>query len=498
MILDNETLQKFYNLREKRKQEILSSSDCLKISGTAYFVSADGDDSADGLTEKTAWRTLERVSNEEFKAGDGVFFRRGDTFRGVVWTKSGVSYGAYGTGDKPKFFGWDKNLADEKLWEEFDSEHHIWKLTDKILDPGTLVFDDDRLHSIKLIPSYIHGRFVCREDETRLFDMRQEMVRDLDIYWHYEGSFTTAPSKGEVYPVPDLDLDSFGELYLRSDKGNPGSVFSSIEAVTRRPMFGVAREDVKIDNVCIKYVGMHGISGGGRCVSGLHVTNCEIGWIGGTIQHYLGTDPNFPEGKRGTVTRYGNAVEIYGGCDDYEVSNCYIYQSYDAGVTHQISTEGEKHTLTNIVYNDNLIEDCVYGIEYFLNMTEGDTESYMDNVQMCRNIIWNSSYGWGQQRHNTNTGAHIKGWSYENKASNFYIKDNIFGPSGFRMLHLVAKEEESCPKMSGNTYIQNSGGMIGQFGANKISEPDILIFDESAEEKIKNVFGDKDAKVYTI
>jgi len=66
------------------------------------------------------------------------------------------------------------------------------------------------------------------------------------------------------------------------------------------------------------------------------------------------------------------------------------------------------------------------------------------------------------------------------------------------MLHLVAKKAESCPQMHDNTYIQHLGGMIGQYGAKEVKEPEIEIFDESAEDKILNVFGDRNAKVYYI
>jgi len=40
--------------------------------------------------------------------------------------------------------------------------------------------------------------------------------------------------------------------------------------------------------------------------------------------------------------------------------------------------------------------------------------------------------------------------------------------------------------------------MIGQYGGNEYAEPEILIFDEKVEEKIKEVFGDKNAKVYAL
>ena len=251
MTATTEYLSRIEALSEARIQEIRSLPDKLIIRGTAYYVSCDGDDTNDGRTPDTAWKTLARVSSAALMEGDGVLFRRGDLFRGKVITSAGVSYGAYGEGDKPKFYGWDRSLDDPALWTLTDAEHHIWKWEEKILDPGTLVFNHGEAHSVKLIPSYIEGRFVCRNDESKLFDMKEEMVRDLDIYWHFEDTLTTVPSKGQDFPIPVVNEESLGDLYLRCDKGNPAEVFHSIEAATKRPMFVVgARPNVRIDNLC--------------------------------------------------------------------------------------------------------------------------------------------------------------------------------------------------------------------------------------------------------
>ena len=484
-------------LTTKRKNEILNAPDQMTITGVTYYVSNSGCDEQDGLSPETAWQTLSKVSSAELNKGDGVLFRRGDIFRGFVMTHSGVTYAAYGEGEKPKFYGWDRSLADPALWILVDEAHHIWKWNEPILDCGTLVFNDGEAHCRKLIPSYRDGRFVCREDETRPFDMAQEMTRDLDIFCRYDARLSTTPTKGEDFPIPALDGDSLGDLYLRCDRGNPAEVFQSIEALPRRHMFRVAsNSNVTIDNLCLKYIGTHAISAGGGCVRGLHVSNCEIGWVGGAIQHYSGTDPNYPQGRRGSVTRFGNGVEIYGGCEDYIVRDCYIYQIYDAGVTHQVTTRGKKIKMTNIRYWNNLIEHCVYSIEYFLEKTEGDTESYINDCEMSGNILRFSGYGWGQQRHNTYTPAHIKGWSYENTARNYTVHDNIFDRAAYRMVHLVAKEAESCPVMYNNTYIQKYGHTLGQYGANGVEEPYNIAFDERVDERIKNVFKDTDAKIY--
>lgn len=489
---------------EKRRRAILRTTDELDVQGQRYYVSAEGDDANDGRSPEAAWKSLKRANEAELLPGDGVLFRRGDVFRGQLHTKSGVSYGAYGSGEKPRLYAWDWNLADPSLWELWDESHSIWHCRKKTLDAGTLVFNDGERWCRKLIPSYLGGRFVCRNAPDVEFDMRREMTQNLDLFCRYDDVLSTETTRGENFPIPKLGPNSFGDLYLRCDEGNPGEVFHSIELLAKRHLVIVrGNENVRIDNLCLRYTGEHAVTAGGLCVKGLHVTNCEIGWIGGSIQHYDGTDPNYPQGGRGTVTRYGNGVEIYGGCDDYEVSNCWIYQTYDAGITHQVSTWGRAdYRMQRILYKDNLIENCVYSIEYFLEKNGSDKDapdnSRMSDVEICGNILRFSGYGWGNQRHNTDTPAHIKGWSYENTADSFRIHDNLFDRAGKRMLHLVTLKKDSLPVLERNVYVQVIGETLGQYGANEQTEPPILPFDENADQTIQNIFHDQGASVYGV
>ncbi len=486
-------------LSDKRKSEILNAKDSVHISGTTYYVSADGNDDNDGLTPTTAFRSTKKVSSVDLKSGDGVCFRRGDVFRGTVVTKQGVTYFAFGEGAKPRLYGYDYNLADKNLWELVDKKANIYKLKEKTPDCGTLVFNDDERCSNKLIPSYDGQKFVCRNEWGKPFVKENEMQNDLDIYWEYTGDdYITIETKGEDFPIPNIRDDSYGDLYLKCDKGNPGEVFSSIEAVPRRSGFKVETNGVTIDNICIKYFGFHGVAGYGYSIDDLTVSNCEIGWIGGSIQHYLGNDLNFPNGRHGEITRLGNGVEIYGGAKNYVVKNNYIYQIYDAGATHQIITDGKKFVYDGVLYKDNLFEKCTYSIEYFIKMTDGDTESYMNNVVMTGNILRFSGYGWGRQRHNKNTPAHIKGWSFQNFAHNYSITNNVFDRSTHRLLHLVALKDEYCPTLDGNIFIQRAGGMLGQYGGNEVVEPKIEFYDEYLKSKINDVFKDKNAKIFVV
>jgi hypothetical protein len=131
-------------------------------------------------------------------------------------------------------------------------------------------------------------------------------------------------------------------------------------------------------------------------------------------------------------------------------------------------------------------------------MTCGDRESEMRNVKMSGNILREAGYGWGQQRHNKHTPAHIKGWSFTNRAFDYSIFNNVFDRSAYRMLHLVAEKDEYCPIMRNNVYVQHLGGMLGQYGGNEAAEPHIIMFDERVEDSISNVLKDEGAEIYVL
>lgn len=85
---------------------------------TDYFVSATGNDSNNGTSQTTPWKSLSKVqsvcNNGTIKAGDNILFKRGEVFTGSVlmasiWGYSAnsgtaakpITFGAYGSGAKP-------------------------------------------------------------------------------------------------------------------------------------------------------------------------------------------------------------------------------------------------------------------------------------------------------------------------------------------------------------------------------------------------------------
>ncbi|WP_224490084.1 immunoglobulin-like domain-containing protein [Robertkochia flava] len=51
---------------------------------TTYYIASEGDDTADGLTPATAWATINKLNNVNFKPGDSILFKSGDIFNGQL------------------------------------------------------------------------------------------------------------------------------------------------------------------------------------------------------------------------------------------------------------------------------------------------------------------------------------------------------------------------------------------------------------------------------
>ncbi|MEU4223445.1 carboxypeptidase regulatory-like domain-containing protein [Nonomuraea sp. NPDC026600] len=80
--------------------------------GTTYYVDASGgDDTASGLDEAHAWRSLGKVNATTFGPGDRVLLRAGQRWSGQLWPKGSGESGApitidrYGAGGKPRVDG---------------------------------------------------------------------------------------------------------------------------------------------------------------------------------------------------------------------------------------------------------------------------------------------------------------------------------------------------------------------------------------------------------
>ncbi len=85
---------------------LLPGTASAAVAARTLYVSATGNDAADGLSAATAWRSVDRVTREVLAPGDRALFQGGATFTGMLYLDAAdagdasrpVIIGSYGTG----------------------------------------------------------------------------------------------------------------------------------------------------------------------------------------------------------------------------------------------------------------------------------------------------------------------------------------------------------------------------------------------------------------
>ncbi len=390
---------------DDKLKQITNNPDTLKPQdgGKYIYVSNSGADKLGyGFTEDMPFENIAYASLVA-KPGDVILLRRGDFWRTQVIIKEGVSYGAYGEGNKPTIYGSTRDVSTQD-WEEV--RENVYKTqsgTGK--DVGLIVFN--------------HGK-AC--GSKKRWD--EELKKDYDFYC------------------------SGGYIYLYYSNGNPKNIFDSIEVCPTQQIIKM-NSNATIQNWRVMYGGSHGISMNNA--KNITIDGCIIGYIGGGFQSNSGFSQ---------YTRYGNGIEVWGECDGYTVKNCHIFQCYDTGITFQLtSTQENNYYQKNILFENNLLEYNNYNIEYFLQVSNR-TDSKMENVLIQDNILRYGGFGWGfYSRPDREYGTNVMSFPIT-KIENFVYKNNIFDRGSCLLIMLIADKNGKFPEFIGNTYAQTKNKAI--------------------------------------
>jgi len=114
--------------------------------GTTYYVdNVNGNDSANGTSTGTPWKTLTKVNATTFAPGDKILFKSGGSWQGQLWPKgSGVNgspivIDMYGTGNKPLITG-----VTSELQTVFLKNQEYWEISNlEITNPSSEPFTRD-------------------------------------------------------------------------------------------------------------------------------------------------------------------------------------------------------------------------------------------------------------------------------------------------------------------------------------------------------------------
>lgn len=501
---------------EAKKQAILNSETSVTYTGTAYYVSNGGDDKNSGTSPEQAWATTNRVNAAKYdgtlKRGDAVFFERGGLFRGWIDCAVGVTYSAYGTGEKPKIYGSSEDGSGAEKWTLWYDQNgvKIWKYYRDMTEVGNIVFDDGDSYATRIYSYYNGESWVLSGADQRPFDVSENLRDDLTFYSTYDLSRAeferyAADMGGTVWA--DM-IHKAGPLYLRCDAGNPGEIYQEIEfhqmPEDMNGYIGLVTTagDNVIDNLSIKYCVVNGIAIYGSDNENSDnnnnvIQNCEIAWTGGT-QHDL--------------NQSGGIVEVCGEnivCKtDYNVfRNNYMYQSAACGIVFEfVGNEWLPGTCaTGNRIEGNVIERIMVPFLFWDNVSgnlDGDLKDHIffQDITVRDNYAMYTYYGWsGDLRFtspsNTNyafgeTFAFAFGFGGEHvRAKDITVSNNVFYLSnGESLIHMG---DISGTTFSGNTYVQGDNRKI--IARNLLTQ---RLTVEEIKAGIAEILGDTTAKVF--
>ena len=264
--------------------------------GETRYLSAVGDDAADGRTPETAWRTLGRMSRG-LPSGGTARLRCGDVFYGTLKPCAGpdadhpTTVTSYGEGPRPVLSGLKILKNDPSLWTS--SIHDRWS------------FD---LRN----PSNFTG--VASAEGTPGFLLVDGEVKP----WF---KFCSADLNG------DWDFtESDGRLIVHLVE-NPAVAAKDIRVAVKVNAL-IFSSNTQISNIAVRATGAHGMYGGwGKKAVCEHVriSDCEFENIGGSELGVIS----------GLRMRYGNGVEFGSNCRDAVVERCSFRNIYDVAMTMQ-------------------------------------------------------------------------------------------------------------------------------------------------------------------
>lgn len=529
-VLNTEEGKRIAEEAKARKAEILNSETKIVKSdtfvqgetytGTAYYVSNQGNDSANGKSPETAWATIDRLSSVRFKYGDAIFFERGGTWRKVqmpdsVRSTEGLTLSAYGEGEKPKLWGSPENGTGAEKWTlhyEGPNGEKIWKFYHEMTDCSVIVLNGKEM--IKRDLAYWDGsKYLCIEDFSVPYSMEKQM-KDMELF--VELPYTQSPMKdndetnsdylGRSFEVDKNGNPLTGPLYVRCDKGNPGELYKEIEFITAYKAFDGMANDTTLDNLCFGYSTYTITSGYYDGVSSDHVMiqNCESGWNGGALK-WFGANQN--AAGFGHVEMSGGGFNVNGSYET--VQNCYIHHAFQEGIALETFI-GDKGPCTGNTIRDNVIEYCLFGIGTANWETETNTAHILKDICIENNYsLYNgfeTLYNYPSLIKDENSGdihwpsrigyviIDAAAFSATEGGDNYRIIGNTFAFSVSQLIQHSELDHPTPPDYEGNTY-----AVLPGFAYSSILEGGggPLVTNHDASSVIEDFLGDKTATVIT-
>ncbi|QFG69720.1 hypothetical protein [Ornithinimicrobium pratense] len=335
--------------------------------GSTFYLAADGDDDAEGVSATAPWKTIDRLNAamaaNQVRQGDSVLFRRGDTFHGRIENPGHTNpyapwmvFDAYGTGPRPIISAYKVAVTwisqGDNVWAidlSASSSNYVGARSDNT-DVGFLKVDGETFGSKRA--------------------SRQALKNQWDFF---SGSYDNPHGQSTLYVRSVRDP---GQHAIKIAVSGPWTEGSG------SPDVCTPATKTSIRGLDLQGSAGHGVSGSAYWQPKfVQVVDCTIREIGGAYApgHYPGT-------------RLGNGVQAWIGQSDWQIERNRIKDVFDAGVTYQGSQEGVRGSFVRLQARRNEITNCGQSFEWWSSGTDG--AGFID-CSFSENTCRDAGMGWG-------------------------------------------------------------------------------------------------------
>ena len=420
-----------------------------------YYVENSGNNNADGKTEATAWKTLDKVNASTFSPGDKILFKKGNIWHGRLKVSNSGSagnpivYSAYGSGDKPII----RDIFQQDLsWSSYDT--NIWRAPSstkirRFWEGNTELHRAYLLDPFKdLGPSF---RFAWKDGYVYLY--KTSTPSSSDYSFRKIGSAIYIPGKSYI-TIDNLDAQG-GETCIYAD----GCKYITI-----------TNSNVGKD----AYLGIDigGDSSGSSAHNKILHNTIDSHWSFDDTNAYVGRNSDSRGCENGIhITHYGYDIEIaHNTLKDWGHSHIYAYDSrsngiYDLNIHHNyFSTEnadyGKGFDILGNVHQTEMAYNHFYKVTGGSDLNGHDNHFHHNIMEHTKHYGIRGSSGKSGNALNTNNGS---GDVYNNT-----IENNIFAYSDSEGIRVNAYSSNGYD--SNDIIIRNN--ILYKNGDNSISGVD--------------------------
>ncbi|MBC8001703.1 MAG: carbohydrate binding domain-containing protein [Opitutaceae bacterium] len=237
--------------------------------------------------------------------------------------------------------------------------------------------------------------------------------------------------------------DAVNRRLVLWSNGNPAALHATIECALSRYMCNiVGRSHIIIDGLAFW-------NGAKDCIqldraNDILVTNCDLRFIGGGYTS-----------RPGSTIRFGNAFQLWNTVSNITITENYVLNIYDAGISNQGLSINQQH---HLYYRYNTLLACHYSFELWDRPIGSTMHDVYFEHNLCRDAGTSFSYA---QRRDPHRASHVLLALTTATSSRIAIRHNLFDTS---VRYLIWRTPDVLDNIADwdidyNTYQQSSGSI---------------------------------------